>query len=245
MKPLVEFRDVDYAIRGRAVLNGLNLELLPGETLVLLGRSGTGKTTALRLVNAMLSPTAGEVLVEGRPTRAWAPIELRRRIGYVIQETGLFPHLTVDGNVGLVPGLLGWPRERIANRTRELLEAVGLPPGEFSRRFPHELSGGQRQRVGVARALAAGPRLLLFDEPFGALDPVTRREMQVEFLAWRQRFQTAALFVTHDIHEALRLGTRIGLLHQGALAALEAPREFLRCGHQEARAFLDCLETVT
>lgn len=181
-------------------------------------------------------------MVEGRPTSAWDLIQLRRSIGYVIQEVGLFPHFTIGRNVGLVPHLEGWPEERIARRTAELLEQVALEPVEFVHRYPRALSGGQRQRVGVARALAADPRLLLFDEPFGALDPVTRLELQDQFLALRERFAKTSIFVTHDVREALRLGTHIALLHRGRLALLTTPEEFLKSQHPEARAFLAGLE---
>ena len=208
---------------------------------MLLGRSGSGKTTALKLVNGLLFPSSGEVLVDGRPTTACNVIALRRSIGYVIQEVGLFPHFSVAENVGLVPRLEGWPPERIAVRTRELLKQVGLDPGQFQDRRPCELSGGQRQRVGVARALAANPRLLLFDEPFGALDPVTRRELQDQFLDLRNTLHKTSIFVTHDIGEALRLGTRIALLDRGRLEILATPQEFLRSQAPETRAFLECL----
>jgi len=166
---------------------------------------------------------------------------LRRSIGYVIQEVGLFPHFTIGENVGLVPRLEGWPPERIASRTRELLEQVGLDPGQFADRRPRELSGGQRQRVGVARALAANPRLLLFDEPFGALDPVTRRELQDQFLGLRNTLQKTSIFVTHDVGEALRLSTRIAVLDRGRLEILATPEEFLRSQAPETRAFLEVL----
>src|SRR6202790_3245203 len=181
----VEFRRVTYRIGGNLVLDNLSFSIEPGETLVLLGRSGSGKTTALKMVNGLLFPTDGEVRVDGRPTTEWDLIALRRGIGYVIQEVGLFPHFTIAQNVGLVPRLEGWAPERIAARTKELLEQVGLDPGQFENRRPRELSGGQRQRVGVARALAADPLLLLFDEPSGALDPVTRLELQDQFLDLR------------------------------------------------------------
>ncbi len=178
MSAIVEFRGAGYSVLraqpSSDILRALTFTVEGGETLVLLGRSGSGKTTALKMVNRLLPPTSGEVLVEGRPTAAWDPIRLRRRIGYVIQETGLFPHFTVAENIGLVPRLEGWTPERIAARVNELLEKMGLPSREFAGRYPRELSGGQRQRVGVARALAADPPVLLFDEPFGALDPITR-----------------------------------------------------------------------
>jgi len=237
----VEFREVSFRIRDSLILDKLSFRIEPGETLVLLGRSGSGKTTALKLVNGLLFPSSGEVLVDGRPTTAWNVIALRRSIGYVIQEVGLFPHFTVGENVGLVPRLEGWPPERIASRTRELLEQVGLDPGQFADRRPRELSGGQRQRVGVARALAANPRLLLFDEPFGALDPVTRRELQDQFLGLRNTLQKTSIFVTHDVGEALRLSTRIAVLDRGRLEVLATPEEFLRSQAPETRAFLAVL----
>ena len=237
----VEFRDVSFAIDERTILNHLSFAVESGETLVLLGRSGSGKTTALRLINAMLMPTSGEVRVQGRSTREWDPVRLRRAIGYVIQDAGLFPHFTVSRNVGVVPTLEAWPAEKVNARVSELLDRVGLPAAEFATRFPRELSGGQRQRVGVARALAADPAILLFDEPFGALDPVTRLDLQNEFLRLRSDLQKTAVFVTHDVHEAIRLGTRIGLLHEGRMVFLGPPREFDASADPEARAFLGVL----
>jgi osmoprotectant transport system ATP-binding protein len=239
----VEFREVSFHIRDKVILDKLSFRIEPGETLVLLGRSGSGKTTALKLVNGLLFPSSGEVVVDGRPTTACNVIALRRSIGYVIQEVGLFPHFSVGENVGLVPRLEGWQPERIAVRTRELLEQVGLDPGQFHDRRPRELSGGQRQRVGVARALAANPRLLLFDEPFGALDPVTRRELQNQFLDLRNTLQKTSIFVTHDVGEALRLGTRIALLDRGRLEILATPQEFLKSQAPETRAFLEVLSS--
>jgi len=241
MSAAVAFYDVSYHINGKRVLCGLSFEVRAGETLVLLGRSGAGKTTTLKMVNGLLYPTKGEVLVSGKSTRGWDPIRLRRRIGYVIQEVGLFPHYTVEENIALVPRLEGWDSGRIEARVRELLEKVGLAPEEFRRRYPRELSGGQRQRVGVARALAADPPLLLFDEPFGALDPVTRVEAQREFLALRRSLTKTAIFVTHDVREALLMGTRIGLLHDGRLEVLGAPEEFLQARGAEVEGFLACL----
>jgi len=238
----VEFRGVSFRIGGNQILDNLSFTIDAGETLVLLGRSGSGKTTALKMVNGLVLPTAGEVLVDGRPTTAWDPIQLRRGIGYVIQEVGLFPHFTIGANVGLVPQLLEWEPPRINARTNELLEQVGLDPAQFSNRKPRELSGGQRQRVGVARALAADPRLLLFDEPFGALDPVTRMELQNQFLALRNTLRKTSIFVTHDVREALRLGTRIALLDRGKLEILATPQEFLKSRTPQTRAFLDVLE---
>jgi osmoprotectant transport system ATP-binding protein len=238
----VEFRQVTYRIGGNLVLDNLSFRIEPGETLVLLGRSGSGKTTALKMVNGLLFPSTGEVLVDGRPTSGWDLIALRRGIGYVIQEVGLFPHFTIAQNVGLVPRLKGWPAERIRTRSRDLLQEVGLEPQQFLDRHPRELSGGQRQRVGVARALAADPRLLLFDEPFGALDPVTRLELQDQFLALRNQHHKTSIFVTHDVREALRLGTRIALLDRGRLEVLATPQEFLRSEGPVTRAFLAVLD---
>jgi osmoprotectant transport system ATP-binding protein len=239
---VVAFRNVSYNIGNRQILHDLSLDLHPGETLVLLGRSGSGKTTALKMVNHLLRPTSGEVLVEGVATTAWDPIRLRRRIGYVIQDVGLFPHFTIADNVGLVPRLEGWLPSAVRERVDTLLAQVGLPHEQFAPRYPRELSGGQRQRVGVARALAADPPLLLFDEPFGALDPVTRVELQRQFLSLRRQFNKTALFVTHDVREALLLGSRIGLLHNGRLDVLATPAEFLHASTPEAKAFLACLD---
>jgi osmoprotectant transport system ATP-binding protein len=239
--PLVEFRDVCYEISGRRILDGVSLAVEPGETLILLGRSGSGKSTALKLTNGMLFPSSGEVLVEGRSTRAWDPIRLKRRIGYVIQEVGLFPHFTVAANVGLVPKLEGWKEADARRRVEGLLDSVGLPAVEFRGRYPRQLSGGQRQRVGVARALAADPPLLLFDEPFGALDPVTRLDLQRQFLELQRGLRKTSIFVTHDVREALRLGSRIALLDRGRVDLIVTPEEFERAQTKEARAFLACL----
>ena len=207
-----------------------------------MGRSGVGKTTVLKLVNRLLEPVHGEVRVAGRRTTEWDPVALRRRTGYVIQEVGLFPHLTVTGNVGLVPDLLGWERDRVAERAAELLALVGLPIETFGRRYPHELSGGQRQRVGVARALAADPPLLLLDEPFGALDPMTRFDLQREFRELVGKLGKAVLFVTHDVREALALGGRIVLLTDGGLAEIASPADFVASNHPEVRALVDTLD---
>jgi osmoprotectant transport system ATP-binding protein len=246
MSAIVEFRGASYSVpraQGSSeILRALTFTVESGETLVLLGRSGSGKTTALKMVNRLLTPTGGDVLVEGRSTAAWDPIRLRRRIGYVIQETGLFPHFTVAENIGLVPRLEGWSPERIEGRVSELLEQIGLPSREFANRYPRELSGGQRQRVGVARALAADPPVLLFDEPFGALDPVTRLDLQKQFLALRNALHKTAIFVTHDVREALMLGTRIGLMSNGRLELLATPQEFCCAESSEANAFLAGLD---
>jgi osmoprotectant transport system ATP-binding protein len=239
--PLVEFRNVSYEIAGKRILSEINLSVEAGETLVLLGRSGSGKSTALKLTNGMLFPTDGQVLVEGRSTRDWDPIKLKRHIGYVIQDVGLFPHFTVARNVGLVPRLEGWIESDVERRVDRLLDTVGMPAAEFRTRYPRQLSGGQRQRVGVARALAADPPVLLFDEPFGALDPVTRLELQQQFLDLQRDFKKTSIFVTHDVREAIRLGSRIALLARGTVEVVSNPTEFQRAQTVEARAFLACL----
>ena len=205
---------------------------------MLIGRSGCGKTTTLRLINHLLSPTGGEVRVMGRSTRDWNPIQLRRQTGYVIQEVGLFPHFTVAQNIGVVPSLQQWEAGRIEARVTELLELIGLEPKQFRDRYPHQLSGGQRQRIGVARALAADPPLLLMDEPFGALDPIARLELQREFARMQRQLGKTIVFVTHDIREAFKLGTRIGLMQAGQLVELGTPEEFARSSHPEAQAFM-------
>jgi osmoprotectant transport system ATP-binding protein len=234
----LELRDVTYTIEGRDLVTQLSFTVQPGETLVLLGRSGCGKSTTLKLINGLLMPSSGEIWAVGKPTTQWDLIQLRRKIGYVIQDIGLFPHFTVARNVGLVPSLLGWAPGKIQARVYELLEMVGLNPTQFVQRYPHQLSGGQRQRVGVARALAADPPFLLMDEPFGALDPITRLELQQEFILLQQRLQKTVVFVTHDVQEALLLGTSIGLMQIGQLLSLATPQTFLASSTPEAQAFL-------
>lgn len=234
----IEFLHATFEISGRpALLRDVTLSVQRGETLVLLGRSGAGKTTALKLINRLFETTHGEVRVEGRSTADWDAIALRRHIGYVVQEIGLFPHFTVERNVALVPRLERWPEPRIQARVRELLALVGLEPEKFLARYPHQLSGGQRQRVGVARALAADPPILLMDEPFGALDPLTRGELQEEFQALQERLGKTIVIVTHDVSEALLLATRIGLIEAGELAGVYTPKEFLRSEQPVAAAF--------
>lgn len=241
--PLVEFREVSFAVNGGPpIINQLNLKVAGGETLVLLGESGCGKTTTLRLVNRLLTPTSGQVLVENKPTTQWDVIRLRRRTGYVIQEAGLFPHFTVAENVALVPSLENWEKPRIEERVREMIELVGLEPKRFSDRYPRELSGGQRQRVGVARALAADPPLLLMDEPFGALDPLTRASLQKEFAQLKSRLSKTVIFVTHDVREALMLGSRIALMDKGRIVLLETPDGFKKSDNELARAYLETLK---
>jgi osmoprotectant transport system ATP-binding protein len=235
--PVIEFRDVSYEVAGVHVLSQLNLEINAGETLVLLGRSGSGKTTTLKLINRLVSPTSGVVRVKGVSNTEADVIHLRRGIGYVIQDVGLFPHFTVEKNIGLLPKIEGWPQDRIRARSNDLLRMVGLPP-ELAMRYPHQLSGGQRQRVGVARALATEPEILLMDEPFGALDPLTRDELQREFLSLQQRLRKTVVFVTHDLREALRLASRIALMEAGRLVALMSPQEFLHSSDPWASAYV-------
>jgi osmoprotectant transport system ATP-binding protein len=244
----IQFTDVTYSVNRKpaqgapqAIVSGISLGVGAGETLVLLGRSGSGKTTLLKLINRLLEPQSGKILVQGRSTSEWDPIRLRRGIGYVIQEGGLFPHFTVAQNVGLVPTLEKWEPSRIATRVDELLTLVGLDPRQFSSRRPNELSGGQRQRVGVARALAADPPILVMDEPFGALDPVTRSELQKEFGNLASRLRKTIVFVTHDLREALLLASRIVLLQAGRIVASAKPQEFLRIDHPEVQAFASSL----
>ena len=215
--PIVSIAGVRFAYDGRVVLDDLHLSIAAGESVALIGRSGAGKSTVLKLINRLLLPQAGTVVVEGRDTRDWDPIALRRRTGYVLQEIGLFPHLTVEENVALVPRLEGWPAERRRARARELLDLVGLAPAEFADRWPRELSGGQRQRVGVARALAVDPPIVLMDEPFGALDSITREELRAEFQRIRRHLRQTLVFVTHDRDEAFALGDRVAVLEQGRL----------------------------
>ena len=241
MSSRVSFRDVSFRLGQRDIVSRLSLDIEAGGTTVFLGRNGSGKTTALKMINGLLFPTGGEVLVDGQATTRWDPIQLRRRIGYVIQEGGLFPHFTVAENVALIPRLQGWEGEQVRQRVADLLDLFGLPYGQFAARYPRELSGGQRQRVGIARALAAGPTLLLFDEPFDALDLVTRLDLQRKFLAWRRRDGKTSVLVTHDVREALTLGTHIVLLCNGTLELQATPSEFQQSRSEEAQAFLACL----
>ena len=242
MPTVLEIRGLSCALGERTVLRSVSLAVAEGETVVLLGRSGSGKTTIMKAVLGLVAASGGEILFQGKPTSQWTPIDLRRKMGYVVQDSGLFPHWTVERNIALPTVLAGWlPGDR-ARRVDELLETVGLDPGEFRTRYPRQLSGGQKQRVAIARALSADPPLLLLDEPFAALDPITRFDLQRQFLDLRRRLGKAALFVTHDIREALMMATRIALLAEGTLDVLAAPAEFLEAGTTEARAFLASLE---
>jgi len=242
-QPIVEFRAVNYQIGAAKILADLNLQINKGEILILLGESGCGKTTTLKLINRLIEPTSGAVLVEGKATTEWNPINLRRRIGYVLQEAGLFPHFSVAGNVALVPDLQNWDEAKKLERVSEMLELVGLNPPKFINRYPHELSGGQRQRVGVARALAANPDLLLLDEPFGALDAITRVNLQKEFAALVKDLGKTAVFVTHDLNEAFILGTRVCLMDKGVIVLNATPEDFRQSDLPLARAYLETIET--
>ena len=227
--PTIHFQEVHYSRppAGR-VLDGVDLTVATGTVMALVGRSGAGKSTVLRLINGLLLPADGRVLVHGLPTSDWDLLELRRGIGYVLQDVGLFPHLTVEENVAVVPTLLKWERSRIAARAREMLQLVGLDPASYASRSIRQLSGGQRQRVGVARALAADPPVLLMDEPFGALDPVTRSELHREFRDIQTRLRKTIVIVTHDMAEAFALADTVGVLVDGRLAACGPPQELAR-----------------
>lgn len=242
---MIEFEDVDYQYRnGQVVLESLSFSIAQGEVLVLLGRSGAGKSTILKLINRLIEPSSGIVRVESRPTREWDTIKLRRHIGYVLQDVGLFPHMTIGENIAIVPRLEAWSETLVRDRVSELFALVGLNEASYSQRFPRELSGGQRQRVGVARALAADPPILLMDEPFGALDPLTRAEMHHEFKRIQERVRKTVVCVTHDLGEAFALADRIGVLAGGKLAALDSPAQIAASTDPDVRIFLDALPTL-
>jgi osmoprotectant transport system ATP-binding protein len=245
MTAAIEFRDVTFTTpQGRKLLDGISFGIEEGTTTAILGRSGSGKTTLLKAVNRMVEPTGGDVLVGGESIRSSDAITLRRNIGYVIQETGLFPHLTVARNAGLVPEVAGHTRKKCKERGHELLHAVGLDPAHFAKRYPHQLSGGQRQRVGLARALAGEPKILLMDEPFGALDPLTRAEMQDMLRGLLARLKKTVLFVTHDLNEALYLADHIALIEEGRLIAHLTPEEFLASSQPEVESYVRAFRRV-
>jgi osmoprotectant transport system ATP-binding protein len=241
----IVFRDVHFSRGAQPILQGFSLEIAAGDTLALVGRSGAGKSTILKLINRLLLPDSGAVLVESRPTPEWNPFELRRRAGYVMQDVGLFPHLTIGDNIATVPRLLGWDDSRVRHRVAELLELVGLSAKDYVSRRPDQLSGGQRQRVGVARALAADPPILLMDEPFGALDPVTRAEIHREFRRIQERVRKTVVLVTHDMAEAFALATQVGVLSDGVLAVVGKPNEVARSGDARVRPLLAPLIEAT
>lgn len=244
-KSIVECKDVSYAIDGARILDELDFKIERGEVLVLLGESGCGKTTTLKLINRLIEPTSGEVLVDGKRTTDWDAISLRRRIGYVLQDGGLFPHMTVAANISLPLTLIDSHTGRSQSRVQEMLDLVGLDPAKFANRFPHELSGGQRQRVGVARALASDPDLLLLDEPFGALDAITRTRLQKEFARVLSDLGKTAVFVTHDLHEAMLLATRIALMDKGKIVFNDKPENFGASDLPLAAAYMDTVLTAT
>jgi osmoprotectant transport system ATP-binding protein len=241
-EPILDICGVSYQVGGREILRNVNLRVSQGETIVLLGRSGSGKTTLLRMINRLIEPSSGEIALDGKPLAQWNPIRLRRGIGYVIQEGGLFPHRTVQQNIGLVPRLEQWPPADIAARVTSLMTAMGLTPDRYAGRYPRQLSGGEKQRVGIARALAADPRLLLLDEPFAALDPITRYELQQHFLRLRAELGKTAIFVTHDVREALMMASRVAVLHRGSLETVLPVGEFPNASTPEAGAFLATLQ---
>ncbi len=238
----VEFAKVSYTLAdGRSLLRDISLQLEAGTTTALLGRSGSGKTTLLRMVNGLGVPTSGEVFVAGKPTGEYQTVALRRGIGYVIQETGLFPHMTVERNAGMALELAGRPKREIAARVREVLALVGMEYEEFRQRYPWQLSGGQRQRVGLARALATDPMVLLMDEPFGALDPMTRAEMQTMVRELLERVRKTVLLVTHDLDEALYLAQRVVFLSEGAVAADLSPEEIVGSDNPHVRDYVSAV----
>jgi osmoprotectant transport system ATP-binding protein len=243
--PAIEFRGVSFARPGQPrVLDRFNLTVESGEVLALVGRSGAGKSTLLRLVNRLLLPDEGAVLVQGRDTREWEPIALRRSVGYVLQDVGLFPHMSVADNVAVVPRLERWSADRVGPRVHELLDLVGLPAKEFAHRWPDELSGGQRQRVGVARALAVDPPVLLMDEPFGALDPLTRAELHAEFRRIQARLRKTVIIVTHDMGEAFALADRVGVIADGTLIANDRAAAVAASTDPRVRRLLDAVPVI-
>lgn len=241
-EPILDIRGVSYQVGGREILRKVELRVEQGETIVLLGRSGSGKTTLLRMINRLIEPTSGSIALDGKPLAGWDPIRLRRGIGYVIQDGGLFPHRTVQQNIALVPRLEQWPTEKVNTRVAELMKVMGLSPERYGTRYPRQLSGGEKQRVGIARALAADPRVLLMDEPFAALDPITRFELQQHFLRLRAELGKTAIFVTHDVREALMMASRIAVLHQGSLETVLPVSDFRSASTPEAAAFLGTLQ---
>ena len=233
---MIEFRGVSKTYPGSEmpVVNDLSFEVPEGEVCVLVGPSGCGKTTSMRMVNRLIEPSEGQILIDGEPNTSMSGTQLRRKIGYAIQQIGLFPHRTIAENIGTVPGLVGWEKERIRSRTEELLDLVGLDPGAYRDRYPAELSAGQQQRVGVARAMAADPPIMLMDEPFGAVDPITRERLQDEFLHIQDNIKKTIIFVTHDIDEAIKMGDKIAILKEGGiLAQYDTPESILSAPDSE------------
>ena len=242
MATAIHLRSVEVeAPSGAAILRGVELAVEAGECVALIGKSGAGKSTTLRLINGLVMPSRGEVVVEGKTLRDHDVVQLRRRIGYVIQQVGLLPHLDVAANVAIVPRLLGWDRRKITTRVDEVLALVGLDPARFRARRPSALSGGERQRVGVARALAGGPSIVLMDEPFGAVDPLVRAELQRDVDALRRRLKTTVVLVTHDVREAIVMSDRVALLDEGRVVFFGSPRALVASDHPVALAYAESL----
>lgn len=225
---MIRFENVRKNFGDTEVIKGLNLEINDNELVVLIGPSGCGKTTSLKMINRLIEPTSGKIYINDQDALKLSPIELRRNIGYVIQQIGLFPHMTVGENIGLVPTLKSWPKDKRDKRTKELLELVSMPPDDYMDRYPSELSGGQQQRIGVARALATNPDVILMDEPFSALDPITRRQLQDELFNIQEELKKTIVFVTHDMNEALKLGDRICIMRDGQVLQFDTPENLLR-----------------
>ena len=223
----IAFRDVTKSFHGFEAVRNVSFQVMEGETLVLIGTSGCGKTTTLKMINRLEEPTSGVIELGGRNISEYNLIDLRRSIGYVIQSIGLFPHMTIEKNIGVIPELMSWAKEKIASRIEELLTMVGLDPDTYRARYPAEMSGGQQQRIGVARALAADPPVVLMDEPFGALDPITREQLQNELLGLIQKIRKTIVFVTHDIFEAVKLADRIALMDRGQIIQIGTPKEII------------------
>ncbi len=234
---MLKFENVSKVYNGGfTAVNSVNLEVSEGEFLVLIGPSGSGKSTTMKMINRMIPHTSGLITINGKDITKLNAAELRRNIGYVIQQIGLFPHYTIEKNIAIVPELKGWDKEKIKERVKELLNMVGLDPEVFSTRYPKELSGGQQQRVGVARALASNPSIILMDEPFGALDPITREQLQEELISLHKKLKKTFVFVTHDMDEALKLGDRIAIMRDGQLLQLDTPEKIL---HEPASGFVE------
>lgn len=228
-KTMIQFEHVSKVYGDKTVVNDINLTIENGEFITILGTSGSGKTTMLKMINKLIEPTSGRILFAGQDIEQMDSVSLRRQIGYVVQQIGLFPHMTVAGNITTVPKLLGWDKERIENRVGELLDLVQLPAADYGERYPSELSGGQQQRIGVARALAADPDVMLFDEPFGAIDAITRNDLQEELQAIHQKLnQKTFVFITHDIYEAFKLGTRVVIMDKGTICQFDTPENIIK-----------------